>query len=118
GVAASSTHVYVADIGNHRIQVLGLDGKFQRSIAVAAWKDTQEPYLAVDEQENLYASVPAGPAVLSLDRAGKVLHTGAADDAGKKLLKPTGLALDAKAGVLYVADAASNVVTTIRVAGK
>jgi len=118
GVAASGSHVYVADIGNHRIQVLGLDGKFQRSIPVAAWKDTQEPYLAVDAQENLYASVPAGSAVLALDRTGKVLHKWDADDAGKKLLKPTGVALDAKEGVLYVADAASNVVTTIRVAGK
>jgi DNA-binding beta-propeller fold protein YncE len=118
GVAASASHVYVADIGNHRIQVLGLDGKFQRSIPVAAWKDVMEPYLAVDEKENVYASVPAGSAVLELDRSGKVVHKWESDDAGKKLLKPTGLALDARAGVLYVADAASNVVTTIRVAGK
>jgi DNA-binding beta-propeller fold protein YncE len=77
-----------------------------------------EPYLAVDDKDNLYVSVPAASAVLAIDRAGKVLRTWEADDAGKKLLKPTGLALDAKGGVLYVADAATNVVTTIRLAGK
>jgi DNA-binding beta-propeller fold protein YncE len=118
GVAISPTHAYVADIGNHRIQVLGLDGKFQRSIPVAAWKDTMEPYVAVDDKDDLYVSVPAGSAVLALDRTGKVLHKWEADNAGKKLLKPTGLALDAKAGVLYVADAASNVVTSIHLAEK
>jgi DNA-binding beta-propeller fold protein YncE len=118
GVAVSPTHAYVADIGNHRLQVLGLDGKFQRSIPIAAWKDTMEPYVAVDDKDDLYVSVPASSAVLAIDRSGKVLHKWETDDAGKKLLKPTGLALDAKAGVLYVADAASNVVTTIRLAEK
>lgn len=118
GVAISPAHAYVADIGNHRIQVLGLDGKFQRSIPVAAWKDTMEPYVAVDDKDDLFVSVPAGSAVLALDRTGKVLHKWEADDAGRKLLKPTGLALDAKAGVLYVADAASNVVTSVHLAEK
>jgi DNA-binding beta-propeller fold protein YncE len=118
GVATSPSHVYVADIGNHRIQVLGLDGKFQRSIPVAAWKETMEPYIATDEKENLYVSVPAGSAVLELDRSGKVLHKWDTDDAGKKFLKPSGLALDAKSGILYVADAAANAVATIHVAGK
>ena len=118
GVAVSPTHAYVADIGNHRLQVLGLDGKFQRSIPVAAWKDTMEPYVAVDDKDDLYVSVPAGSAVLALDRTGKVLRKWETDDAGKKLLKPTGLALDAKTGVLYVADAAANAVTTIHLAEK
>ena len=118
GVAVSPAHAYVADIGNHRIQVLGLDGKFQRSIPVAAWKETMEPYVAVDDKDDLYVSVPMGSAVLALDRSGKVLRKWDADDAGKKLLRPTGLALDAKAGVLYVADAASNVVTAVHLAEK
>ena len=118
GVAASASHVYVADIGNHRIQVLGLDGRFQRSIPVGAWKETMEPYIAVGESENLYVSSPASSAVLELDRSGKVLRKWETDGAGKKLLKPTGLALDGKTGILYVADAAANLVTTIRVAGK
>jgi tripartite motif-containing protein 71 len=118
GIVASGSHVYVADIGNHRIQVLGLDGKFQRSIPVAAWKNVMEPYIAADEAGHLYVSVPAGSEVLELDGSGKVLRKWDTDDAGKKLLKPTGLALDAKAGVLYVADAAQNSIATIRVGGK
>ena len=118
GIAAGPSHVYVADVGNHRIQELGLDGKFQRSIPVAAWKETMEPYIATDDKENLFVSVPAGSAVLELDRSGKVLHKWDTDDAGKKLLKPSGLALDAKNGILYVADAAANAVATIHVAGK
>jgi DNA-binding beta-propeller fold protein YncE len=118
GVVTTASHVYVADIGNHRIQVLGLDGKFQRSIPVVAWKETMEPYIAADDKDDLYVSVPASSAVLALDRSGKVLHTWDADDAGKKLLKPSGLALDTKSGILYVADAAANLVTTIHVAGK
>jgi tripartite motif-containing protein 71 len=118
GLAASPSHVYVADVGNHRIQVLGLDGKFQRSIPIAAWKDAMEPYIAADDKDNLYVSVPAGSAVLALDHSGKVLHHWDADDTGKKLVKPSGLVLDGKNGILYVSDAASNVVSAIHVAGK
>jgi len=118
GVAASPSRVYVADIGNHRIQVLGLDGKFQAPIPVAAWKETMEPYVAVDEKDHVFASVPAASAVLELDRAGKVLHRWDVDDAGKKLLKPTGLAFDGKSRILYVVDAISNAVGTVHVDAK
>ena len=118
GIVASAAAVYVADIGNHRIQVLGLDGKFQRSFAVGAWKETMEPYLAVDSRDNLYVSVPASSQVLELDRAGRMQRKWDTDDAGKKFIKPTGLALDGKNGILYVVDAGSNVVTTVRVEGK
>lgn len=118
GVAAGPSHVYVADIGNHRIQVFGLDGKVQRSIPVSAWKETMEPYLAVDDRENIYASVPSGSRVLELDRSGRLLRQWDTDDAGSKLVKPTGLALDGKAGVLYVVDAGSNTVTAIHLQGR
>ncbi len=118
GVAASASHVYVADIGNHRIQVYGLDGRVQHAIPVAAWKDSMEPYLAVDEKENIFASVPNGGQVLELERSGKTVHKWDADDAGKKLGKPEGLALDGKTGILYVVDAFANAVTTIHVEGR
>ena len=118
GVAASPTHVFVADIGNHRIQVFGLDGKVQRAIPVAAWKETMEPYLAVDDRENLYVSVPNASQVLELDRTGKVLRRWDADDAGKKFVKPTGLALDSRTGVLYVVDAGANTVAAVRLEAK
>jgi DNA-binding beta-propeller fold protein YncE len=118
GVAASPSHVFVADIGNHRIQVFGLDGRVQRSIPVAAWKETMEPYLAVDDRENIYASVPAASQVLELDRSGRVLRKWDADEAGRKFVKPTGLALDGKAGILYVVDAGGNTVAPIHLEAK
>ena len=118
GLAASASRVFVADIGNHRIQVFGLDGKFQKSIPVAAWKETMEPYVAVDEKENVFVSVPAGSAVLELDHSGKVRRTWESDDAGKRLLKPTGVALDRKRRILYVVDAVSNAITTLHLDGK
>ncbi len=116
GVAISASgRVYVADIGNHRIQVLGADGKFERAIPVSAWTSPMEPYLAVDDKDNLFATVPAASAVLELDRSGKVLHTWGADDTGRKFLKPTGLALDAGNGVLYVVDTAASSLGTIHI---
>jgi tripartite motif-containing protein 71 len=119
GIAVSASgRVYVADIGNHRIQVLGADGKFERSILVAAWTSPMEPYLAVDDKDNLFTTVPAASVVLELDRSGKVLHKWDTDDAGKKFLKPTGIALDAAAGVLYVVDTAASAVSTLHIAKK
>ena len=119
GVAiAASGRVYVADIGNHRIQVLGADGKFERSISVSAWTSPMEPYLAVDDKDNLFVSVPAASAVLELDRSGKLVHRWDGDDSGKKFLKPTGLALDAGNGVLYVVDTAASSVSIIHIAAK
>ena len=57
-------------------------------------------------------------AALELDRSGKLLHKWDADDAGKKFLKPTGLALDAANGVLYVVDTAASSVGIIHIAAK
>jgi DNA-binding beta-propeller fold protein YncE len=119
GVAVSASgRVYVADIGNHRIQVLSGEGKFERAIPVAAWTSPMEPYLAVDDKDDVFATAPAASAVLELDRSGRVIHKWDADDSGRKFLKPTGLALDAAAGVLYVVDTAASSVGTLRVAPK
>jgi DNA-binding beta-propeller fold protein YncE len=117
GVAVSASgRVYVADIGNHRIQVLGAEGKFERAIPVAAWTSPMEPYLAVDDKDNLFVTVPAASTILEMDRSGKVLRKWDADDAGRKFLKPTGLALDAANGVLYVVDTAASSVGTVHIA--
>ena len=116
GVAVSASgRVYVADIGNRRIQVLGAEGKFERAIPVSAWTSPMEPYLAVDDKDNLFTTVPAASIVLELDRSGKLQHKWDRDDSGKKFLKPTGLALDAANGVLYVVDTAASSVGTIHI---
>jgi DNA-binding beta-propeller fold protein YncE len=117
GVAVgASGRVYVADSGNHRIQVLGADGTFERAIPVSGWTSPAEPYLAVDDKDNIFASVPAASAVIELDRSGKLVHKWDADDSGKKFLRPTGLALDARNAKLYVVDTAANSVGIIPIA--
>lgn len=116
GIAVgASGRVYVADGGNHRIQVLGADGKFERAIAVAGWTGPVEPYLAVDDKDNIFASVPTAGTVVELDRSGKLLRKWDADDSGKKFLRPTGVALDAANGVLYVVDTAASSIGTIHI---
>jgi len=62
--------------------------------------------------------VPNASQVLELDRTGKVLRRWDADDAGKKFVKPTGLALDSRTGVLYVVDAGANTVAAVRLEAK
>ena len=114
GIAtAPSGNVYVADIGNHRIQVLGADGRFLRRFAVADWKGPMEPYLAVDANETVYASVPAAGLVISLDRNGRVLSRWTADAAGTRFKQPVGLAVDASAKALYVCDRESNTILRV-----
>lgn len=105
GIAvASSGRVYVADAVNRRVQVLDPDGRFRTRFPVAGWGPNSEPYLLVDERENLYATDPANQAVVELDRNGKELKRWTADDTGRKFSRPTGIALDAKTRVLWVVN--------------
>lgn len=103
GIAvAASGRVYVADSVNRRIQVLDADGRFRSHISVKGWGPNSEPYLQVDEHENLYATDPPGQAVVELDRNGRQRKRWTEDDSGKKFSRPTGIALDEKNGVLWV----------------
>ena len=54
---------------NLAITWLFADGKFERAIPVSAWTSPMEPYLAVDDRDNLFATVPAASAVLVAARA-------------------------------------------------
>jgi DNA-binding beta-propeller fold protein YncE len=119
GIAvAPSGSVFVADIGNRRMQVLSSQGRFTRSFPVAAWTGPMEPYVQVDDRENLFISVPLAAVVQELDRSGRVLKTWTADDQGGKFLRPTGLALDRKNGILYVMNSGSNSIVALRLSGK
>ncbi len=119
GIAVGpSGNVYVADIGNHRIQVVSPDGRFARSIPVAAWTGPMEPYVEVDAHENLFISVPEGARIEQLDRSGRVLRTWDGDDEGKRFVRPTGLALDRKNGVLYVMNSGNSTIVPLKLGRK
>ena len=116
GIAVGpSGRVYVADSVNKRVQVLDGQGKFESSFAVAGWGPNTEPSLAVDEEENLYATDPAGPAVLQISKGGKVLKRWTADDAGKKFARPTGLAIDRKGHRLLVLNTDNDTIAVLKI---
>ena len=69
-IDSSARMLYVADTGNHRVQVFALDGRFQREFVVPGWQEFYtEPYLAWHEgllwatdsfNHRLNAFAPAG----------------------------------------------------------
>jgi len=94
--------------------VLEPDGAFKSHFDFPSWASNSEPYLDVDEGENIYATDPAGQAVVKLDRNGKELQRWTQDDAGRKFARPTGIALDQKNGVLYVVNTDIDTVGTLK----
>jgi tripartite motif-containing protein 71 len=115
GIAAGpSGRIYVADSGNRRIEVLDMDGNFKTSFPVPGWGPNTEPYLEVDEDENIYASDPASKSVAKLDRNGKELKRFTEDDAGKGFQKPTGVAIDRKNRLLYVVNSDNDAIGILK----
>jgi DNA-binding beta-propeller fold protein YncE len=119
GVAVGpSGAVYVADVGNRRVQVLDGKGRFVTRWSVPGWTPAGEPFLAVGASDTVYLSDPTASRVLAFTRDGKPLRSWDADDEGRKLSAPTGLALDARASVLYVVDKGANTVSKLALTPK
>jgi YYY domain-containing protein len=119
GIAAGpSGSIYVADSGNRRIQVFDESGRFVRAIPVRGWEGSVEPHLEVDSDESVYASDPAGGAVIVFEPAGAEKGRWTADDEGTAFDRPTGLALDRKAGILYVVNSGNSRVMKLTVAAR
>lgn len=114
-VVGRDGRVYVADGGNSRIQVLSGKGEHLSSIPVDRWKGPLEPQLALDAEERLYAVSPATDEVLAFDRSGRLLWVRGADDSGRRLSMPAGVAVDEARGLLWVVNAGNG--TVVRLGG-
>lgn len=112
GIAASTSAIYVADVGNHRIQVLAPSGQFRAAWPFPGWKEWGEAHLETDG-DRVYAADPGGNAVLAFDAAGKLLERWTAGESRLPFSRPTGLALDANAHRLYVVNSGDNSVARI-----
>jgi YYY domain-containing protein len=112
-VGASGT-VYVADTGNRRIQMLGPDGQLRGSVPFPGWGENAEPQLAIGEDGTIYGSDPASNSVVLLDPDGRLKRRFAVDEAGSRLDRPTGIALDPKNHILYVINSGNSSVSRIR----
>jgi DNA-binding beta-propeller fold protein YncE len=107
--------VYIADTWNQRIQIMAPDGSGNYipflNWDIVAWYGQSldnKPYVAVDNQGNLYLSDPEGYRVLHFARTGTFIDYFGDYGTGLNAFNlPTGLAVDALGG-LWVVDSANN----------
>jgi len=117
GIAIGGNLVFVADLGNGRIQVFDLEGKFVRQWPIPSWtrSSSEFPDVAFDElTRTVY--VTSGPTneILAFDENGNAL-TGFSPQGDEKLDNPASLAISetGKKRWLLVLNASSNRVTRI-----
>jgi uncharacterized protein (TIGR03663 family) len=104
--------VYVADTWNRRVAVYTLDGKFERAWPVQAWESVSidnKPYLAVNQQGQVYLTDPEGYRVLVFSSQGEILaefgQFGEAED--DAFVLPIGVAIGLD-GQVWVVDSGTD----------
>jgi tripartite motif-containing protein 71 len=98
-------NLYVADVGNDRIQELAPDGSL-----LATWTGLHAPAgLALDKAGNLYVADSFADRVVELAPDGTQLASwGVWGSALGQLRQPLGVAVDQDSGAVYVADTLNN----------
>jgi sugar lactone lactonase YvrE len=103
-----SDQLYVADTGNHRIQVFASTGQFVRkwgSLGSAAGQFTNPADIAISPSFEIYVADAVNNRVQKFDFFGVFLtQWGSAGTADGQFNAPTGVAVDST-GTVYVADA-------------
>jgi sugar lactone lactonase YvrE len=107
-VVGLGARVFVADVGNGRIQVYDRDGKVQAEWPVPEWQGGGWRWgqIAADrKRQRLYATIPAASAVLSFDLDGhRRERLDVTDGAGQALQDATGVAVTRDGRTLLVLD--------------
>ncbi len=135
-----SGHLYICDIGNHRIRVVDLESGIIDTFAgtgerlptpdgasIAGTPLNGPRALDFDGRESLYLTLREGNAVFRIDLASQTLHhiggtgeQGFTGDGGPateaRLAGPKGIAIDAD-GNVYLADTESHTIRVIRPSG-
>lgn len=98
-VTDDGKRLYVADYG--RAAVFRLDLEFKTFEVFAPDEILRSAFnVALDDEESVYLTDPVGRRVVVFDRTGRKLRS----FGGDALERPTGLAIDRKRRILYVAD--------------
>jgi DNA-binding beta-propeller fold protein YncE len=74
--------------------------------------------LQIDSAGVLYATDPGSSTVIAFEPGGAESGRWSADDEGSRFDRPTGLALDRKAGILYVINSGNSRVMKLTIASK
>jgi DNA-binding beta-propeller fold protein YncE len=101
----SQNRVIVTDVGAHGLHVLSVNAKDSFQIVGGAGRRLQSPSgVAVDGEDNIYASDSERGVVLVYDSSGRFLRSLGGSGEEGLFEHPSGIAIDGKGGRLYVTD--------------
>jgi DNA-binding beta-propeller fold protein YncE len=119
GIAVSNDLVFVADLGNGRVQVFDLDGKFVRLWEMPSWKKSagEFPDVLFDaERKGVYVTSSGADTVLVFDVNGNPGPNLGCNGDCETLENPTSLAIGPANGkrILYVLNTGRSRISTIK----
>ena len=110
--------IYVADVGNRRIQRLDVLGRYLGSWPIAPSESINGTHLVLGEDGLVYATEPARQRFVVFTKEGKMVgRWGQGGQGSGQFDRPTGFALDGR-GYLYVADTYNHRVQKWKMAGE